>query len=82
MGEGYRQPRSVLSGRLLRAYKEYRWPNGNLKYECFHNDINAALTDTKWEVRKWSSSGEDWEGFLFGAANSEAVLNALPWNRI
>lgn len=77
---GYIQPKSTINRKLLQRRKVYRWTNGNIKYECFHENRNAAFTDTSWEIRKFSQSGEDWDGFIFGAVNTESVINALAWN--
>ena len=80
MGEGYNQPRSVLDGRLLRRHKQYFWANGRLKFDCWNSNVNAATTDTDWEIHKYTSDGEEDEAYHFGAVNSEAVINVLPWN--
>lgn len=60
--------------------KRYLYANGNIKYECFHTNRDAAETVTDWEIIKYSQDGNDYEGPQNGAVNTESVINALSWN--
>ena len=61
--------------------KFYPYSSGRVKYECRNEDVDAAETDTDWEVWKYSDADlPTIEGPREGAVNTEAVVNALSWN--
>ena len=66
--------------RRERRRVQYNWSNGNPKYLAYNTDIDAATTDLDWEITKFTEDILADEGPLFGAVNSEAVINALAWN--
>lgn len=64
--------------------KNYYYSDGNGKYTCENSNLDAATTDENWKIYKdtYDANGnpDETEGPRVGAVNSEAVINALPWN--
>jgi len=61
--------------------KTYSYANGNIKYVCNNEDIDANETDTDWLCWKFTDADiPDKEGPRAGAVNTEAAVNTLSWN--
>jgi len=71
-----------VEDRFYARKKYYYNSDGTIKYICVNTDENAEETDIDWEIAKFnytSSLVDSWHGWLSGAVNSEAVINALAW---
>lgn len=72
-----------VEDRFYARKKYYYNSDGTIKYLCTNIDDNASEADTNWEIAKYIYSDgliESWHGWLSGAVNSEAVINALAWS--
>lgn len=72
---------ALLADSYWKRMQPYLHGSGKPKYIARNTDIDANLTDVDWYIWKYSDADiPTIEGPRIGAANSEAAIDALPWN--
>ncbi len=71
----------LLSDHFFHRMKPYEWPSTRPKYICKNKDSEALETSADWLIWKYTDADlPEIEGPRIGAVNTEAAINALPWN--
>ncbi|MFH2075533.1 MAG: hypothetical protein ABIJ57_09335 [Pseudomonadota bacterium] len=73
---------TALDDRYFARKKFFYYADGSIKYLCGNTSSTAAETDDDWECSKYVwTAGQvtEWQGWLNGAVDLEATVNALAW---